>query len=351
MTIDVEDWIQSVYDVDAPLTNGFIRNTHLILETLARHKTHATFFVLGLAAEKSPELVRAIHAAGHEVQSHGFAHRLIHTQTPAQFREDVRRSKIFLEDIIGQPITGYRAPAFSITLQTLWALDELVEVGFEYDSSIFPVRMRRYGINGLPKFPYRIRTPAGNHLTEIPVCSMRFGPITLPAGGGGYLRTAPAWYTQIAVARMNQSGHPAVLYIHPYELAPQEFSQLSNSIPWRTRFQQGQGRTTVAVKLDKLLRDFHFDTITGVLKKNSIDAGVQFQCRGNQTGKTLTGRHAESSVVQAYRLESLSSQKKNILPFVPQTLNAGEFQYAKGSGDGNVQPSCRHPSFLIVHQE
>jgi|CXWL01.1.fsa_nt_gi polysaccharide deacetylase family protein (PEP-CTERM system associated) len=265
LTIDVEDWVQSVYDVDAPLTSCFIRNTHAVLELLARHDTHATFFVLGLAAEKSPELVRAIHAAGHEVQSHGFGHRLIRMQTPAQFRDDVRRSKLLLEDIIGQPITGYRAPAFSITRRTLWALDELADAGFEYDSSIFPVRMRRYGIGGLPAIPYRLRTPKGNELTEIPVCSIRVGPFHLPAGGGGYLRTAPSWYTRRAIARMNQNGHPAVLYMHPYELAPREFVELSNAIPWRTRIQQGFGRKTVAAKLKQLLTEFSFGTIRELL--------------------------------------------------------------------------------------
>ena len=276
LTIDVEDWIQSVYDVDAPLTRCFIRNTHAVLDLLARHKVHATFFVLGLAAEKSPDLVRAIHAAGHEVQSHGFGHRLIHTQSPAQFRDDVRRSKLLLEDILGESITGYRAPAFSITMRTLWALDELVEAGFQYDSSIFPVRMRRYGISGLPSIPYRLRTPKGHDLTEIPVCSMRWGPFTLPAGGGGYLRTAPGWYTRLAISRMNETGHPGVLYLHPYELAPREFLDLPTAIPWRTQFQQGLGRKSVAAKLDQLLQDFRFDTITGVLRQNSIAAVFNF---------------------------------------------------------------------------
>ncbi len=265
LTFDVEDWIQSVYNVDAPLTDCFIRNTHAVLELLAVHNVRATFFVLGLAAEKSPELVRAIHAAGHEIQSHGHGHRLIHTQTRAQFREDIRRSKALLEDLITRPITGYRAPAFSITCRTVWALDELANAGFEYDSSIFPMRLRRYGISGTPRTPYRLQTPSGAQLLEIPVCTMQLGPLRLPAAGGGYLRLAPAWFVELAIARMNQQGHPAVLYMHPYELAPHEFSQLLTSIPWRIRFQQGLGRSTVAAKLSRLATEIPFGTIREML--------------------------------------------------------------------------------------
>jgi len=271
LTIDVEDWIQSVYDVDAPLTECFVRNTNTLLELLAAHDVRATFFVLGLAAEKAPELVRAIHAAGHEVQSHGYGHRLIHTQTPAQFREDVRKSKQLLEDLIGEPITGYRAPAFSITRRTLWALDELVNVGFRYDSSIFPVRMRRYGISGLPRTPYRIATPGGNSLIEFPVCSLKLGPCHLPAGGGGYFRTAPYWYSRAAIRRMNHSGDPAVLYLHPYELAPNEWSELSQPIPLRTRFQQGLGRGSITEKLRRLLSEFQFAALGELIPQLSLE--------------------------------------------------------------------------------
>jgi polysaccharide deacetylase family protein (PEP-CTERM system associated) len=282
LTIDVEDWIQSVYNVDAPLTDCFIRNTHRILELLDHPKVKATFFVLGLAAEKSPNLVRAIHAAGHEVQSHGFGHRLIHNQTRPQFRDDLRRSKLLLEDLIGQPITGYRAPAFSITTRTLWALDALSDAGFEYDSSIFPVRMRRYGINGLPLTPYRLRTPRGNELTEIPVCSMRFGPIVMPAGGGGYFRIAPASYTRKAIARTNQNRQPAVLYLHPYEFAPNEFAALPDQVPWRTRIQQGLGRKTVAGKLTKLLNEFNFGTIRAMLVQYPVVNASIFVRKGSE---------------------------------------------------------------------
>lgn len=265
LTIDLEDWIQSVYDVDAPLTDCFIRNTHRVLNLLDICRTKATFFVLGLAAEKAPALIREIQRAGHEIQSHGYGHRLIHTQTPQEFRNDIRRSKAFLEDLTGRPITGYRAPAFSITRSTLWAVEELVAAGYQFDSSIFPMRMRRYGISGTPVVPYRLRTPGGAELLEIPVCTMKLGPLRLPAGGGGYFRTAPYWYSHAAIKRMNRDGHPAALYLHPYEFAPDEWPDLPERIPWRSRFQQGLGRASVAAKLSRLLGEIQFGTMSQVL--------------------------------------------------------------------------------------
>ena len=272
LTIDVEDWIQSVHDVTAALTDRFVRNTHIILSLLAEHDVRATFFVLGLAAEKSPQLVREIHAAGHEVQSHGFGHRLIHTQTPAEFRTDVVKSKQLLEDIIGAPITGYRAPAFSINLRTLWALDVLAEAGFRYDSSIFPIRTRRYGIAGAPLTPHLLTTPGGHRLMEIPVCCWKLAGLRVPTGGGGYLRMWPYSVTRAAVRGMNAAGHPAVLYIHPYELAPKEIDELGVEIPWRTRLHQGLGRQGVARKIVRLLNEFRFATIEALFSTKTDTA-------------------------------------------------------------------------------
>lgn len=277
LTIDVEDWVQSVYDVSAALTDRFVRNTHAVLELLAAHDARATFFVLGLAAEKAPELVREIAAAGHEVQSHGYGHRLIHTQTPAEFRADVVRSKQVLEDITGAPVTGYRAPAFSITSPTLWALDVLVEVGFRYDSSIFPVRMRRYGIGGTPRSLHRMVTPRGRELIEVPVCSLRIGGLRLPTGGGGYLRMWPYAVTRAAVQQMNNAGEAAVLYVHPYELAPNELRELGVAIPWRMRMHQGLGRRGVSNKIGRLLSEFRFGTVGEVLAQRAIAETHSYQ--------------------------------------------------------------------------
>ncbi len=265
LTVDVEDWIQSVHDVTAALTDRFVRNTHKVLGLLAERGVSATFFVLGLAAEKSPTLVREIHDAGHEVQSHGYGHRLIHTQSPAEFREDVTRSKRLLEDLLGVPITGYRGPAFSITERTRWSLDILAEEGFRYDSSIFPIAMPRYGISGTPREPHVVTTSSGRTLIEVPVCCLRVAGIRIPAGGGGYLRLWPYSVTSAAVRQMNAEGKAAVLYIHPYEFAPNEVSELGVRISHRRRLHQSLGRSGIPGKIGRLLGEFSFGTIGQVL--------------------------------------------------------------------------------------
>jgi polysaccharide deacetylase family protein (PEP-CTERM system associated) len=264
LTVDVEDWIQSVFDPSTPLTDCFVRNTYRVLEMLASHEVRGTFFVLGLAAEKSPDLVRAIHSAGHEVQSHGYGHRPVHTLTPRQFREDLKRSKALLEDLSGQAVVGYRAPAFSITLRNLWAFDCLVECGFTYDSSVFPVRTRRYGIAGVPRFPHRVRTPGGNTLLEIPVASYRCLGRTLPLGGG-YCRLFPYPVIRRAVSQISFAGHPAAIYLHPYEFNPTEIAELSDSIPPLLRVHQTLGRRGIPGKISRLLQEFRFGPLQDVI--------------------------------------------------------------------------------------
>ncbi|MCH7632988.1 MAG: DUF3473 domain-containing protein, partial [Planctomycetes bacterium] len=269
LTVDVEDWVQSVLDHDLPLTERFIANTDRILELLDTHDVRATFFILGLAAQKSPELVRRIHSLGHEVQSHGFDHRPVHTQTSAQFRDDVLRSKTLLEDIIGQRVTGYRAPAFSITRRNLWALDTLAECGFTYDSSIFPLAMRRYGIRGAPTWPHRLRTPNGRELIEIPVATWRVLGRRLPLGGGGYFRLFPYAAIRAAVRQLNRHENPATIYCHPYELNATELSELPNDIPIKLRLHQGMGRRGFSGKIDRLLSDFQFGSIQEMLRASA----------------------------------------------------------------------------------
>ena len=265
LTVDVEDWIQSVFDSSAPLTDSFVRNTHRVLETLASQRVRGTFFVLGLAAKRSPDLLRAIHSAGHEVQSHGYGHRLVHTLTPRQFREDLKRSKGLLEDLSGQAVVGYRAPAFSITLRNLWAFDTLVECGFTYDSSVFPVRTRRYGIAGVPHGPHRMRTPGGNTLLEIPVASSRCLGHTLPLGGVGYFRLFPYSFIRRAVSQPNHAGYPATVYVHPYEFDPPEIADLSQYISPLLRIHQTLGRRAIPWKIGRLLREFRFGPLQEVI--------------------------------------------------------------------------------------
>ena len=266
ISVDVEDWVQSVLDPDLPLTDRFTHSTRKILELFAARGVRGTFFVLGLAAEKAPELVREIHQAGHEVQSHGYGHRLIHTLTPDQLRADLERSKKMLEDLTGQPIVGYRAPRFTITLKTLWALDVLVECGFEYDSSIFPLKIRCYGIDGAPWFAHRLKTPSGYELIELPVASYRLGRRTLPIGGGGYFRLFPYEVLRRGLRQINRAGHSAVIYMHPYEYDPVELRELDCRIPWKQRLNQQLGRRRFPRKVDRLLADLPFGTIHDVIR-------------------------------------------------------------------------------------
>jgi polysaccharide deacetylase family protein (PEP-CTERM system associated) len=263
-TVDVEDWVQSVLDPRAPLTDHFVANTRCVLDLLDKHGTNATFFVLGLAAEKAPDLVREIHRRGHEVQSHGYGHRLVHTQSPREFRDDVVHAKKILEDITGSVVCGYRAPAFSITRRNLWALDVLVDAGFTFDSSINPAKTSRYGITGAPRFPHRLRT-SGGEITEIPVASLRVLGKTIPLGGGGYFRLFPIPMIRRAIKQLHRMAHSATVYCHPYEFNAAEIASLAREIPLRIRLHQGLGRRMFPRKIEKLLSDWRFGPVREVI--------------------------------------------------------------------------------------
>lgn len=265
VTVDVEDWLQAVVDPRLPLSDRFRVNTRRVLECFARRGVKGTFFVLGLAAEKAPELVREIQSAGHEIQSHGYGHELIHRISPEHFRRDIERGKKLLEDITGAPITGYRAPAFSITLDTLWALDAIYETGFRCDASIFPKRMRRYGIDGAPWYPHRLRTPRGYVLDEVPVATWPVAGGRVAVGGGGYFRLFPYFVLQRGVRSANRADKSAAIYMHPYEFDPTEMRELDHPVPCSVRWRQGLGRRGFAGKVDRLLRDFRFGSIREML--------------------------------------------------------------------------------------
>jgi polysaccharide deacetylase family protein (PEP-CTERM system associated) len=189
-----------------------------LLTLLDRHGVRATFFVLGHLAERHPDVVRAIHDAGHEVASHGFAHEVVYTLTPEAFRADIRRSLDLLAEITGEPVRGYRAPFFSITDASRWALDILVAEGVAYDSSMFPVINDRYGVPDGNPLPHWIQTSSGR-LFEVPPSTVRFG-INLAFSGGAYLRLLHGKIIARGIARLNRAGVPCVLYIHPWELDP-----------------------------------------------------------------------------------------------------------------------------------
>lgn len=223
LTIDVEDYyhveaFQSVIrrqDWDR-YEDRVYKNTLRILDLLSRHGIEATFFVLGWVAERTPAIVKEIHAAGHDVGSHGYAHQIIYKQTPDEFAEDLRRSLEVIEGITGEKVLGFRAPSFSVTKHSLWAIDILQSFGLAYDSSVFPILHDIYGISDAPRCPYQIA--AG--FWEFPMTTVRVLGRNFPVGGGGYLRLFPYRVTRWAIDRANCDGMPAIVYLHPWEIDP-----------------------------------------------------------------------------------------------------------------------------------
>src|SRR5713101_2443564 len=198
------------------------RNTANILELLSAARCQATFFVLGWVTDRFPQLVREIADLGHEIACHSYRHRLVYEMTPEEFREDTRRAKKLLEDAGGVPVRGYRAPSFSITRNSLWAFEVLAELGFTYDSSIFPVRHLNYEMQHAPVDPFIIATPAGS-IQEFPMTTLQIAGARAPLAGGAYLRVLPYWYTQWGIRYLNDSeGRPACVYLHPWELDPEQ---------------------------------------------------------------------------------------------------------------------------------
>ncbi len=228
LSVDVEEYFQceafarhvavaSWPHREARLEHGLSR----LLALFDRHNVRVTFFVLGWIAERSPEVVRAIAEAGHEVASHGYGHQHLSRLNPDAFRDDVARSLDILQGCTGRPVLGYRAPTFSIMRSTAWAAEVLVSLGLRYDSSIYPIRHDRYGVPDAPIRPFWLTTDGGRIL-EIPPLAVSWWKVNIPVGGGGYLRLLPARWVSAAIARANRAGRPAMIYLHPWELDPDQ---------------------------------------------------------------------------------------------------------------------------------
>ena len=228
-----------------------------ILDLLARFEARGTFFVLGWLAARKPKLVRAIAGAGHEVASHGWDHTRVTEQSPSDFRESVRRAKGELEELIGEPVLGFRAPSYSIVVGREWALDILIEEGHSYDSSLFPVRRPGYGYPGGRRDPHWLDRPSGR-LAEVPPATLRWAGVNLPAGGGAYFRLLPPALTHRALRECEQRGVPGTFYIHPWELDP---AQPRLPVPWLTRIRHYGGLAVTEQRLEGLLRKFRFTAI------------------------------------------------------------------------------------------
>jgi polysaccharide deacetylase family protein (PEP-CTERM system associated) len=254
-SIDRSDWEQHESRV--------VDNTRRVLDLLDRHDTKATFFVLGWIAQRRPDLVREIHRRGHEIGSHGYWHRLIYQQSPDEFRADLRLSRDALQDAVGVPILAYRAPSFSITKQSIWALQILAEEGFLMDSSVFPIHHDRYGIPGARPDVHQIDTPAGS-LWEFPMSIARLGWMNLPVGGGGYFRLYPLRWTLHMLARINSAHHRSfTCYVHPWELDPGQPRLRAGSRISRVRHYVNLASTEK--KLNVLLKSFRFGRLCDFL--------------------------------------------------------------------------------------
>ena len=267
MTVDVEDYFQvsafeSHISPDSWQSHHcrVERNTSLILELFARHGVKGTFFVLGWIAERFPELVRMIHAAGHEIASHGYSHVRVTEQSPDVFREDVRRTKSLLEHVCGAAVKGYRAASFSILESNLWALDVLAEEGHAYSSSIYPIRHDLYGIPDAPRFAFRRSNPG---ILEVPITTVRFLRQNLPCGGGGYFRLLPYNVSRWALRHVNRrDGEAGVFYFHPWELDPDQPRQ--EGIGVGTRFRHYVNLHRMESRLNRLLGDFDWGRMDDV---------------------------------------------------------------------------------------
>jgi polysaccharide deacetylase family protein (PEP-CTERM system associated) len=258
LTIDVEDYFQvSALAPHFPRSEWdripcrVERNVDLILGLLAEQGARATFFTLGWIAERHPDLVRRIAAAGHEIASHGYAHERASAQTREAFLADITLAKAVLEDISGQAVTGYRAPSFSIDASNLWAHDCIALAGYRYSSSVYPVHHDHYGMPDAPRFAFRL----DNGLMEVPVSTMRWCGRNWPAGGGGYFRLLPYAVSRWQIERVNRAdGRPAIFYFHPWEIDPGQ-PRVSEACA-RTRFRHYVNLRRTEGRLRRLLRDF-----------------------------------------------------------------------------------------------
>lgn len=299
LTIDVEDYFQvSAFErcVDRERWDCYPlrveENTGRILDLMEARGVKGTFFVLGWVARRCPELVREIHRRGHEVACHGYGHQRVTQLSRPAFREDVRVSKALLEELTGEAVLGYRAPSYSIAPATLWAFDELVDAGYRYDSSVFPIRHDLYGIPDWPRFPFLLRRagegwepgtdPEGNYdgdsLVEFPITTLRLFGGRLPIAGGGYFRLFPYRFTRWGLGRINGGeGRPFIFYLHPWELDPGQ--PRMEGAGAKSRFRHYLNLDKTEGRFARLLEDFSFTPLRDALER----------WRGETGGETWQG--------------------------------------------------------------
>lgn len=259
-----------------------------LLALLDSRCVQATFFILGWIAERRPRLVAEIAAAGHEIACHGYDHRLVYHMNPAEFREDLRRAKSAIEDAAGTAVVSYRAPSFSITRKSLWALEVLAELGFRNDASVFPIRHDRYGIPDAEPGPHRIVTPSGT-IREFPGTTVRWAGCNVPLGGGGYLRLFPWAMTRHLMRRVRaRYGRPCMVYVHPWELDPDQPEVKGAS--WLARRRHRVGLRTTENKLRRMLDGFRFTRLDRCLDALPLPGAdwERYASSGNSRKKKAT---------------------------------------------------------------
>jgi polysaccharide deacetylase family protein (PEP-CTERM system associated) len=270
MSVDVEDWF-CVYNLSGHIQyedwdrceSRVERNTIRLLDIFRKHRVEATFFVLGWIAERFPDLVRQIELEGHEVATHGYSHRLLTHMEPGEFRDDLQRSLEVLAKITSQEVRGFRAPSFSITRKTLWALDILREHGIRYDSSVFPIRFHpEYGIPGSELGPHGL----DEGLTELPMSVADVLGWKIPCCGGGYFRLYPYALTRVLMRRCHAQGRPVVFYLHPWEADPEQ--PRVKGMPWSKAFRHYNNLHKTEERLERLLEDFAFTSARNLLRMN-----------------------------------------------------------------------------------
>jgi polysaccharide deacetylase family protein (PEP-CTERM system associated) len=233
-------------------------NTDRFLQLFADAGVHATFFTLGWVADRHPALIRRIVEQGHELASHGYAHRLAHEQSPEDFREDVGRARRLLEQVGGVPVQGYRAPTFSINTRNPWAFDVLADEGYTYSSSIYPIRHDLYGMPNAPRVPHRV---AGGRLLEIPMTTVRLGGRNLPCAGGGYFRLLPYALFRAGLRRVNTEAS-GMFYTHPWEIDPGQ--PRNDAAPRMSKFRHYVNLSRTFPRIAQLLQDFHWSRVDEV---------------------------------------------------------------------------------------
>lgn len=276
LTVDVEDYYQVAsffenvtYSDWDNYESRVVQNTIRLLDMFDDADCLATFFILGWVAEKNPNLVKEISSRGHEVASHGFSHQLIYKQDRQVFFNESKKSKTLLEDLTGKRVNGYRAASYSITGNSLWALDILIELGFQYDSSIMPIHHDVYGVPGAKRVPHVLQSPSGSELIEFPPTTLNLPGVNLPISGGGYFRLYPYWFNRIALSWINSREKiPFIFYLHPWEIDPDQ-PRIETNL--KSRFRHYNNIDKTEQRLYKLIRKFSFTRVDKVLTNLGFD--------------------------------------------------------------------------------